>query len=315
VFKQWDGAVINTKGQKSLKDDTIGQDNFSISMLPDDWQVVCVMDGHGPLGHWPATRSVRTVPFFLQGGACYTMLKQGQVQAALINAFRKAQADLEYAAFQENVDIQVAGCTAVCCCYQPKQRTAWVATAGDSRVILLEPGKGAVAQTRDHKPSVPDEKKRVEAMGCDVIITTYDDGWVEERINIAGRDYPGISMTRSFGDFLVKEYGVTAEPEVVEWPVQQYKDPYIFAASDGVWEFLETDKVAELLLESIDRGESLPQACKNLLKKSREAWQENEGCYCDDITMVLFPLRGVQKLNAAAGDGCCAGVTKSCAIS
>merc|ERR1719247_2803784 len=119
------------------------------------------------------------------------MLKQGQVSAALITAFRKAQDDLEDQAFKENVDIQVAGCTAVCCCYQPKLNKVWVATAGDSRVILLEPGKGAVAQTRDHKPSVPDERARVESNGCDVIITTYDDGWVEERVNIKDRDYPG----------------------------------------------------------------------------------------------------------------------------
>merc|ERR1711879_890860 len=102
---------------------------------------LCVMDGHGPCGHWPSTRAVRTVPFFLQGAGCATMLKQGQIEAALTRCFKKAQADLEYSAKKENVDIQVAGCTAVCCLYQPKRSTVWVATAGDSRAVLLEPGK------------------------------------------------------------------------------------------------------------------------------------------------------------------------------
>lgn len=245
------------------------------------------------------------------------MLKQGQVSAALINAFRQAQADLEYTAFDQDVDIQVAGCTAVCCCYQPKNNTIWVATAGDSRAIIIEPSKGAVRQTRDHKPSVPEEKKRVEEMGCDVKITTYDDGWVEERVNIKGRDYPGISMTRSLGDVLVKEFGVIAEPEVVEWPLHEYKSPYLFAASDGVWEFMSTEEVTTILLESIAKGEDFSQGCKTVLSRAREAWRENEGIYCDDITMVLVPLfsRGVQgSRGAGGGDGCCAGIGKSCAI-
>ena len=34
--------------------------------------------------------------------------------------------------------------------------------------------------------------------------------------------------------FGLKEFGVIAEPEVVEWPLHEYKSPYLFAASDGV---------------------------------------------------------------------------------
>lgn len=245
------------------------------------------------------------------------MLKNGQVSAALINAFRKAEADLESQALKEEVDIQVAGCTAVCCCYQPKLNKVWIATAGDSRVILINPGKGAVAQTSDHKPSREDEKKRVEASGCDVIITTYDDGWVEERINVAGQEYPGISMTRSFGDVLVKDLGVIADPEVVEWSLEGLDKPLLFAASDGVWEFLDTDKVASILLDSLAKGESYDQACKTLLKKSRQAWEDSEGTYCDDITMVLMPVQGIQRFDpsGAQTEGCCAGISKSCTIS
>lgn len=315
AFKQWDGAVINTKGQKRIGETTPGQDNCSVSMLPDDWIVLCVMDGHGPGGHWPANRSVRTVPFFLQAGGCYQMLKQGETQAALINAFRKAQADLEYQAFEEDVEIQVAGCTAVCACYQPKKRKVWVATVGDSRAILLDVGKGVVAETKDHKPSVPAERARVEANGCDVIITEYEDGWREERINISGTEYPGISMSRSFGDCLVKEYGVIAEPDVVEWSLEELEKPYIFAASDGVWEFLETKQVASILLDSIIAGSSLQEACKTVLHRSREKWSDYEETYCDDITLILMPLQGAQRIRNGATDGCCAGITRSCSIS
>jgi serine/threonine protein phosphatase PrpC len=312
VFRNSGCIAVNTKGQKALGETTQGQDNCSVAALP-DWQLLCVMDGHGPGGHWPASRAVRTVPFFLQGSSCSMMLKQGNVEAALRHAFQKAEADLEFRAFKENVDIQVAGSTAVCCCFSPKKGVVWVATCGDSRVILIVPGKGAVEQTTDHKPSHPEEKERVERLGCDVLITTYEDGWVEERINVAGRDYPGISMTRSFGDLLVKDHGVSAEPEVRKWDINGYKEtPYLFAASDGVWEFLDTKQVAEDLLEGIkENPRDLKEACHKLLKKAREKWRETEGVYCDDISMVLMPLI---KSSDKPADGCCAGITKSCSV-
>lgn len=307
AFMEWPGACVNTKGQKSPTDATIGQDQFSIAQLDDKWEAICVMDGHGPGGHWPSTRAVQTVPFFLQETSCKTMLKQGRVDAAITHAFKQCQEDLEYRSRQDNVDIQVAGCTAVCIVRHPRRDKIWVGTSGDSRCIMFIPGdEDAIQSTVDHKPSHETEKARVEAAGCEVTRTEYEDGWVEERVNIRGREYPGISMTRSLGDLLVKAYGVIAEPVVVEWP--RVKGAYLLAASDGVWEFLENDEVISVISKELKAGKSPAEACKTLLKVSREAWREHEGIYCDDITMVLVPID--KGFSAGASEtSCCAGCT------
>lgn len=314
AFRRWDGGLLNTKGQKGLTDRSIGQDNCSAALIADGWEVYCVMDGHGPNGEWPSTRAVRTIPFFLQTTGCATMLKQGQVEAALTGCFKKAQADLEDAAFKENFDMQVTGCTAVVCCYQPKRATIWIATAGDSRAVLLEPGKGCVKSTTDHKPSVEAERKRIESFGGEIVTTKYDDGWVEQRVNLKGKDFPGISMSRCFGDLLVKDIGVVAEPTVEEWALSSYKNPYLFAATDGVWEFLENDVVADILLSALERGSTPIQACEELLRDAQKAWKEHEGTYCDDISMILKPLNTGAPTFAISSDLCCGGVQKSCTI-
>jgi len=175
----------------------------------------------------------------------------------------------------------------------------------------------------DNKPAVPAERARFEAKGMELISITHEDGFLEERINFKGRDYPGIQMTRSLGDLAVKDYGIIAEPEVVEWSLEgcSSSGAYLFVACDGVFDFLESAEVAKIILDSIKSGENLRQACKRVLKMSRDAWEENEGGYCDDITMILMPVGGgagsrpFVSRTSTGGEGCCAGVQKSCAIS
>ena len=52
----------------------------------------------------------------------------------------------------------------------------------------------------------------------------------------------GLAMSRSIGDHLVGALGVTAEPEVLEFDVDVGKDLYVVIASDGVWEFIESEQ-------------------------------------------------------------------------
>merc|ERR1712008_51082 len=94
-------------------------------------------------------------------------------------------------------------------------------------------------------------------MGGEIIRIEHDDGFCEERVNIKGEGFPGLCMTRSLGDLSVKEYGVTAEPEVVEWPLDNFPNALIVAASDGVWEFLTNEQVSQIVLGALESGASL----------------------------------------------------------
>lgn len=48
-----------------------------------------------------------------------------------------AQASLPY---QEDIPLQVCGCTAVCILQHPDYDSVWVANLGDSKAVLLVPG-------------------------------------------------------------------------------------------------------------------------------------------------------------------------------
>lgn len=48
-------------------------------------------------------------------------------------------------------------------------------------------------------------------------------------------------MSRSIGDDLATSVGVTWEPEIMEFDISQ-TDKFLIVASDGVWEFLESEE-------------------------------------------------------------------------
>lgn len=54
-----------------------------------------------------------------------------------------------------------------------------------------------------------------------------------QRVWLPNQDIPGLAMSRAFGDFRLKDYGVIAVPEVSHHRITS-KDRFLVLASDGV---------------------------------------------------------------------------------
>ena len=315
LMKDLGVAAINSKGQKGWGDRSLGQDSCSVSVLPSGWHVFSLFDGHGQSGHWPALRASRTLPYLLEAShSCKAMLKHQDVEAALYHAFEKVQADLVQQCAEEDISLQLCGCTAVCVLQHPDQDRIWIANCGDSKAIMIVPGLGVVGETVDHKPSLEKELQRVKDHGMELRSVVHEDGFVEERLCVEGEDYPGLCMTRSLGDLCVKHHGIIAEPEVFTWNTGTYAESYVLIASDGLWDFLSTEEVSKMVLQSIAAGDSLHAAAKKILKRAQKKWEEFDDFYCDDITVVLIPdaqhghKAAKTSCHRARDDGCCAGL-------
>merc|ERR1719433_1121053 len=210
---------------------------MSVARLVGGFEFFGVFDGHGPDGHFPSERAALVMPAILQSGDCADMVNKGRIDAALIRAFDKVQDDLIFTAWPPNKEDPVynlpfSGTAAVCALRNPSQKSVWIAHCGDSRAALLVPGKGVVNETQDHTPKVESERERVEAAGCEVIEDDDDDeGPGAERIFIKGEQYPGIMMSRSLGDLVVKRHGVISEPEVQEWSLDGCQGAVLIIAS------------------------------------------------------------------------------------
>ncbi|MCL7036808.1 hypothetical protein MKW94_025243, partial [Papaver nudicaule] len=74
------------------------------------------------------------------------------------------------------------------------------------------------------------ESERI--LHCNGRVFCLDDEPGVHRVWLPSVETPGLAMSRAFGDFCVKEFGVISVPEVTQWSITS-KDQFVILASDG----------------------------------------------------------------------------------
>jgi len=110
------------------------------------------------------------------------------------------------------------------------------ANAGDSRAIVVRRDGTVVRLSRDHKPGMPDETRRISELGGRVI---YWGRWRVEGL---------LAVSRSIGDASLKPY-VCADPEVCEYDIGK-DDWFLVISSDGVWDVMDNEEAAHVIIAS-----------------------------------------------------------------
>ena len=108
-----------------------------------------------------------------------------------------------------------------------------------------------------------------------------------ERVWLKHEDIPGLAMSRSFGDQVAARVGVNAVPEVSEYHMSP-ADKVIILASDGVWEFLENQQVADIVYPYFLQRNA-EGAAENLVRAAFKQWKREENVI-DDITCIVIFL-------------------------
>ena len=158
----------------------------------------------------------------------------------------------------------------------------YCANCGDSRAILITATGNIIALSRDHKPDLFEEKKRIEQQGGRVD-RVY--GMGPYRVWLKNENYPGLAMSRSIGDGVAHSVGVSDLPEIKEFDMEKVEPLAMIVSSDGVWEFMSNEDVKGIVEKYYYNKDS--EGCANeIVQKSLEKWQY-EGYAVDDITTVV----------------------------
>jgi len=171
----------------------------------------------------------------------------------------------------------------------------YIANVGDSRAVLCRTSSnGHRAETldlsSDHKPSRPDEKKRILEVGG-IIEPIYYQGIPvgPDRVWTHERD-AGIAMTRAIGDTRGKKAGLISEPEVKEIDLQ-VGDRFIIVASDGLWDVMTSEEAVNFVVAYEEDGKPRANAAKALVREGQKRWtkleEDEESPYRDDITVIV----------------------------
>ncbi|KAF8392498.1 hypothetical protein HHK36_022840 [Tetracentron sinense] len=188
--------------------------------------------------------------------------------------------------------------------------TLYVANVGDSRAVLaVKSGNSVIAEdlSYDHKPIRKDEYERVKLCGATVLSNDQVDGLKDHDIqtwSVEDGDPPrlwaqtgmgekiSVAFTRSFGDRSVEEIGVIAVPEVQMVRLTP-NHPFFVVASDGVFDFLSSQDVVDMVARYTDPRD----ACAAIAKESTRKWLEHQiQTRTDDITIIIVHIKDLSNV-------------------
>ena len=140
-----------------------------------------------------------------------------------------------------------------------RKKIIYSANIGDTRSLLIS-SNDYKRLSYDHRATDNEEFKRIIQGGG---------------IVFAGRVYGTLMLSRAFGDWELKSYGVSSEPYVTKININE-NDKYIIVATDGVWDTLDDPDVYEMS-KNLENSKDL---CNNIVEKALDKGSmDNISCF------------------------------------
>ncbi|KAL6964701.1 putative protein phosphatase 2C 73 [Sarracenia purpurea var. burkii] len=290
-------SVFSKRGEKGVNQDCfIVWEEFGCQ---EDMIFCGIFDGHGPWGHYVAKRVRETMPSTLLCNWQEMLAEEASLDQdfdlesnKMLHRFNiwkhsylKTCASVDKDLGQHRkIDSFHSGTTALTIVRQGEQ--IFVANVGDSRAVLATTSDDgsvvAVQLTVDFKPNLPQEAERI--IQCNGRVFSLDDEPGVHRVWRPAEDTPGLAMSRAFGDYCVKEFGLISVPEVTQRHITG-KDQFVVLATDGVWDVVSNQEAVQIVSSTPDRAKS----AKRLVEHAVRAWnRKRRGFALDDISAICL---------------------------
>ena len=288
-------------GKDSLGNRKINQDLYLVHinfLNIEGFNLFGVLDGHGENGHKVAifTRDyiiAQLTSFFNKSKTkslkeIYELLKKDNF-ALIKNIYQNTDKEL----YRQNFNSNFSGTTCVIVFQVGKKLIC--SNVGDSRAILIHSSKKEDKElsttkifelSKDQKPELPEEKKRIYKMGgiVDQMLDSKGKRNGPFRVWAGTNNYPGLAMSRCIGDLKGKKCGLISEPEIIEYTLDE-RSKYMVIASDGIWEFIDNEDVMRMGIDFYLK-DNVDEFLDKIVQVA-EFWWEKEDIIRDDITAVI----------------------------
>ncbi|XP_048325055.2 probable protein phosphatase 2C 34 [Ziziphus jujuba] len=289
-------STFSKRGNKGINQDCfIVWEEFGCQ---EDMIFCGIFDGHGAWGHFVAKAVRESMPPSLlcnwQETLAQTSLDQdldleSDKKHHRFNIWKHSYIKTCAAIDQElerhrKIDSFHSGTTALTIVRQGELMV--VANVGDSRAVLATTSDDgnlvSVQLTVDFKPNLPQEAERItECKGR--VFCLHDEPGVH-RVWLPDEESPGLAMSRAFGDYCVKDFGLISVPEVTQRHITS-RDQFVVMATDGVWDVVSNQEAVEIVASTPDRA----KAAKRLVEHAVHAWKrKRKGIAMDDISAICL---------------------------
>ncbi|XP_062871858.1 protein phosphatase 1K, mitochondrial [Trichomycterus rosablanca] len=239
------------------------EDRLRVAELTPSTLYFALFDGHG--GAQAADFCFANMERYIRKG----LKDEEDLEQVLIKAFLQVDAALaSHLQVFGNASLMTVGTTATVALLRDGVELV-VASVGDSRAILCRSGE-ALTLTDDHTPERKDEKQRIRESGGFVTWNSLGQANVNSRL----------AMTRSIGDFDLKQSGVIAEPETSRVILQHTHDAFLALTTDGVNFIMSNQEVCDVINQCHDPTEAAHVIAEQALQYGSD----------DNSTIIVVPF-------------------------
>ena len=294
-------SVITMPGICDEKE-KINQDSYLIkeNIFKENFSIYGVFDGHGDNGHLISKYISESMNEYYNNKLNYFLTeedKENLFTENITNIFLK-----NYATILKNTslkidedlntsityDISQSGTTSVMLFLLNDQLIC--SNIGDSQCFIFNCDSEDLwtfeALSFPHLASDEKEQKRILEQGGEIHPYYEQNGIFEgpDRIYAKNKVYPGLVMSRTFGDLEAKKIGVISEPDIIIKKIDS-NAKYIVLGSDGLWDMVKPYDVIRIVRPFFNKGD-IEGACQTLMKKAKQQWDKGED-ERDDITFIV----------------------------
>lgn len=281
-FRTLDVGVSSVQGRTKSRSN---EDRFSYEKIAPDIQYYGVFDGHN--GNFVSQFVNKNLPNIIKGNIETNRSDLYDepffiLENVLVSSILHCQHILEetMVSMEDLKRKDMIGSTAVVALLLDSKFLS-VANLGDSKAILCRDGK-PVELSVEHVPSNKYESTRVMSSG----------GWIDWDSRLTPLVNGRLTMTRSFGNLLLKPDIVPCDPQIQHTTIDELKDSFIVLCSDGVTHAMTNDEIVSI----VGYHEKPIDAASDLTSTAHQYGSQ------DDATALVVPLGvwecGQQELDA-----------------
>ena len=159
-----------------------------------------------------------------------------------------------------------------------------ISNLGDSKIILITEKNSIKELNTLHNLNNQGEKKRIIQHGG--VINRLNVGPL--RIWFKNKNYPGLSITRSFGDFESDSLGVISIPDIKEYDLDEEQIKILIIGTDSLFKFMSNDQIMSIALPYYEQDD-VEGATQKIKDIAIHLWNVKNPNGIADITIfVLF---------------------------
>ncbi|XP_060729044.1 protein phosphatase 1K, mitochondrial [Tachysurus vachellii] len=239
------------------------EDRYQVSQMTNDILYFAVFDGHG------GAQAADFCHKYMEQHIKELVEKEDNLEVVLTNAFLNVDKELaKHLHLSADASVLSAGTTATVALLRDGIELV-VASVGDSRAMLCRKGK-ALKLTLDHTPERKDEKERIRKSGGFVTWNSLGQPHVNGRL----------AMTRSIGDFDLKNAGVIAEPETKRTSLHHVHDAFLALTTDGINFIMNSQEICDVINQCNDPKEAAQRISEQALQYGAD----------DNSTIIVVPF-------------------------